>query len=78
MICKIQDTGLEHSKQQNGPDIIDTCYLLSIKKGEGLAVVFIPYSQSQNCYLLALLASVSSMLKCSGFGVLSFSFRTIC
>lgn len=35
-ICKIQDTGLEHSKQQNGPDIIDICYLLSIKKGDGL------------------------------------------
>ena len=38
-ICKIQDTGLEHLKQQNGPDIIDICYLLSIKKGDGLAVV---------------------------------------
>ena len=38
-ICKIQDTGLEHSNQQNGPDIIDICYLLSIKKGDGLAVV---------------------------------------
>lgn len=47
---------MEHSKQQNGPDIIDTCYLLSIKRGDGLAVI--PYSQSQNCYLLALLASV--------------------
>ena len=46
-ICKIQDTGLENSNQQNGPDIIDTCYLLSIKKGDGLAVVFIPYSLTE-------------------------------
>jgi hypothetical protein len=38
-ICKTHDTGLDHLKQQNGPDIIDICYLLSIKKGDGLAVV---------------------------------------
>lgn len=39
-ICKIQDTGLEHSNQKNGADIIDISYLLSIKKGDGLVVVF--------------------------------------
>ena len=39
-ICKIQDTGLGHSNQQNGADIIDMCYLLSFIKVDGLAVVF--------------------------------------
>jgi hypothetical protein len=59
-------------------------YLLSIKKGDGLAVasfrtfhsiLFIPYSHSKNFYFLALLASVASLLKCSGSWIVSFSLE---
>ena len=61
IICKTQDTVLEHLKQQSGPDTIDILSVIDQKR-RWLSSSFIPYSHSQNCYLLALLASVASLL----------------